>query len=131
MAASIQTKKCRRIVIILTILSALFMIAPAVVYIAIGFATAGEAAGLVLSGLAALTVFVCLLCISLKHIPRTLPWIVMLGLFTLVNNHLLMVVIFAATQIIDEIVISPLLSHYKTAFISNKTIDKRGGFISE
>lgn len=127
MAASTFTKKSRRAVIILSIISALLMIGPALIYLLIGLVTATvETSMVIITGAVIAACVMTVVSLCLKHIPRTLPWIAMLALFLVIDHILVMVVIFAATQILDELVIEPLLRYHKTALIANKQIDKRG-----
>lgn len=124
--ASSYTKKCRAAVIILTILSFLLMVGPAAFYLATGLAVAEGAEALVITASAAIAVIFTLICAVRKVACKSLPWLIMLALFLVLDHLLVMVVVFAATQIIDELIVCPLLAHYKTALIANKAIDKRG-----
>lgn len=53
-------------------------------------------------------------------------WIILLGLYIAMKQYLLpLIVILAIVSVMDDLLFTPLIQHYKTALIANKEIDKR------
>lgn len=125
--ASAYTKKCRTAVIILTITTILLMLGPAAFYLATGLTTA-ESAGesLIITATAATAIIFTIFCIWRKAASKSLPWIVIFALWMVLDSILPVIIVFGITQIVDELVVAPMLKYYKAALIANKQIDKRG-----
>lgn len=123
---SSQTKKFRRIGIILTILSFLLCFAPAAIYIVMGYATSTlvvEKVGLTcLIGLSIILSFICLVA---KTTFRSSIWLSLIGLWLVLDNIVGMIIIVAVTQVFDELVVAPLARHFRAKAKINKEIDKR------
>lgn len=52
-------------------------------------------------------------------------WIIIIGLYLCLQSLIIPILIIGATQIIDEIFITPIANHYKDKYKINKEIDKR------
>lgn len=114
--------------IIFTLLSFLCCVGPALYYIVEGYLIAGGIHRVALC----LSVFIALigscLCLMTKHISfRSGIWFILLALYFIIENFTPMIILFGATQILDEVLLSPVSRHYRSKFSINREIDKRGG----
>ena len=122
-----MTKKYRILSIILLVATILLNVAPLTTYTIIGYAEAD----LVVEKVALTsTIFVVLILtvytLISKAALRSRIWILLLGLYFCLNNILTPLVIIAVCQVIDELIVNPLLRHYRNKYIINREIDKRG-----
>ena len=62
-----------------------------------------------------------------KWSPRSRVWIVLLGLYFCIDYFIAVILTFAITQIIDELILCPLKRHYRAKASMNREIDARGG----
>lgn len=122
------TKKAFILAIVFTILSFLLTIGPALYYTVSALITST----LIVQQAALLgTVFIALIgsliCLISKTFTfRSRIWIFLLVLYFCITNFTTMIIIFAATQIVDELIFAPIARHYRNKFTINKQIDKRG-----
>lgn len=70
------------------------------------------------------SILVALNVVMKYHIRSTL-WIVVLGIYTCMDNILPLLLTIAICTIVDEFIIHPLSKKYKNLYIINKEIDKR------
>lgn len=56
---------------------------------------------------------------------RSRLWIILIGLYICLSEILEPLIIIAACQVLDELVIVPLKKHYKDKLLISKEIDKR------
>jgi len=123
-----RTKHFLCAAIILTILSILLTIGPAAFFLVKGFI----AADVVVEKVAlTMSIFVAvvgsLICLISRTIGfRSRIWIILLALFFVLDEFLLLIMVFAITQILDELVVAPLARHFRSKFSINREIDKRG-----
>ena len=52
-------------------------------------------------------------------------WVIIIGLYICLQSLIVPILIIGATQIIDELFITPIANHYKDKYKINKEIDKR------
>lgn len=53
-------------------------------------------------------------------------WIILLGLYIAIKEILLpLIIILAIVTVIDDLILTPLISYYRTKVIANKAIDER------
>lgn len=123
-----RTKKFLWAAIILTALSLLLTLGPAGFFLVKGFLAANvviEKVALTMSiFVAAIGSLVCLMSRTIQF--RSRIWIILLALFFVLDEFLLLIMVFATTQILDELVVAPLARHYRSKFSINREIDKRG-----
>lgn len=123
-----RTKHFLCAAIILTILSVLLTIGPAAFFLVKGFI----AADVVVEKVAlTMSIFVAIIGSLICLISRTIGfrsriWIILLALFFVLDEFLLLIMVFAITQILDELVVAPLARHFRSKFSINREIDKRG-----
>lgn len=120
------TKKYARLAVIFTILSILLMFGPLAYYTIMGFmggALVVQKVALIGSVLTAL--IATFLCVAMKWTFKSKMWLFVIGLFFVIENFLPMIIIFAVTQVLDELVVSPLARHYRASARSCKNTDKQ------
>lgn len=120
------TKKYKALATILLLFSIALNLAPLVGFTISGIVTAE----LVVEKVAlTCTIFVVLIMSIVswanKIVMRSKIWIIMLGLYFCLDNFVLPIIIIGVTQIVDELIVSPLRNHYRNKYTINKEIDKR------
>ena len=115
----IKLNICRLLSFTLTVL-------PVIIYTIMGFidGTIGEKFSLGICVILAL-IFVLINVMFKYHIRSTL-WVLLIGIYVCIDNIIPLLIIMAATTIIDEFVLVPLINKYKNKYIINKEIDLRG-----
>ena len=115
----IKLNICRLLSFTLTVL-------PVIIYTIMGFmdGTIGEKVSLGICVILAL-IFVLINIMFKYHIRSTL-WVLLIGIYVCIDNIIPLLIIMAATTIIDEFVLVPLINKYKNKYIVNKEIDLRG-----
>lgn len=126
--ASKYTSKCRRNLWFIRILDLLLLLTPIIVYIVMALASEGvivQEKIAVVSTVMIAVVLTMFNIIAQKHL-RCPIWIILIGLFAAMKEILMpLVVLLAASSVLDELVFSPLISYLKTKLIASKTIDAR------
>lgn len=56
---------------------------------------------------------------------RSRLWILLIGIYICLDNFINPLIVFAACQILDELIVTPLKKHYKTRLTISKEIDRR------
>ena len=121
------TKKCARLALFFGILSFLCVFAPLCFYVGLGFVAGTAIVEKVVLGCAVfLAVFLSALCAINKWTFRSKIFIIILALYLVIDKFIIMVLVFAITQIFDEIIVSPLARHFRNKASINAEIDKRG-----
>lgn len=120
-----MTKKYKRKKIFYGALSLLANVAPALVYVCIGFSIASEGQRVVLSALAISALIITGLNLIAKVHLRSPIWILILAIHTCIDNIQTLLIIMAICTIVDEFVFTPLYNKYKEKYIINKEIDER------
>jgi hypothetical protein len=122
------TKLYKRGAIFLTLLSVLCSIGPAIGYVIYGLISAQlvtQKASIMLCAFVA--IIGSLLClISRVFTFRSRIWVILLALISIVNSYLTMILVFAITQVSDEMIFAPAARYFRQKYSINKEIDKRG-----
>lgn len=122
------TKLYKRWAIFLTLLSVLCSIGPAIGYVIYGLISAQlvtQKASIMLCAFVA--IIGSLLClISRVFTFRSRIWVILLALISIVNSYLTMILVFAITQVMDEMIFAPAARYFRQKYSINKEIDKRG-----
>lgn len=122
------TELYKRGAIFLTLLSVLCSIGPAIGYVIYGLISAQlvtQKASIMLC--AFLAIIGSLLClISRVFTFRSRIWVILLALISIVNSYLTMILVFAITQVADEMIFAPAARYFRQKYSINKEIDKRG-----
>ena len=118
-----MTKKYKIKLNICRLLSFTLTVLPVIIYTIMGFmdGTIGEKVSLGICVVLAL-IFV-LINIMFKYHIRSPLWILLIGIYVCIDNIIPLLIIMAATTIIDEFVLVPLINKYKNKYIINKEID--------
>ena len=121
-----MTKKYKIKLNICRLLSFTLTVLPVIIYTIMGFmdGTIGEKVSLGICVILAL-IFVLINIMFKYHIRSTL-WVLLIGIYVCIDNIIPLLIIMAATTIIDEFVLVPLINKYKNKYIVNKEIDLRG-----
>lgn len=61
-----------------------------------------------------------------KWTARSRIWIILIALFFCLDKFIVVIMSFAITQIIDEIILCPLKAHFWNKVSINRELDKRG-----
>lgn len=126
MAKSKTTKKYATLAIIFTILSFLLLVGPTLFYVIAGLTTATLTIQKVaLVSTVAVSLLLTMLCAVNKWVFRSKIWLIVLALFFVIDKFLVMIMVFGITQILDELVISPLARYFRNKTSINREIDKR------
>ena len=128
MAESNYTKVCRAKLWLYRSLDLIILFAPVIVYIIIALTKDG----VTVPGRVAVVGSVCIaLILSLFNIIaqkrlRCPIWIILIGLYVAIKEILLpLIIILAFVTDIDDLLLTPLITYYRTKLISNKAIDER------
>ena len=121
-----MTKKLKRKYILATILSFLLNVCPLLVFTIIAFIS-GTA--IVHKVTLSMTLLIVLIFTAVTFINKTVfrskLWILLIGLWLCLDNILTPLIVFAACQVIDELIVTPLKNYYKNRYRINKEIDTR------
>lgn len=128
MAESNYTKVCRAKLWLYRSLDLIILFAPVIVYTIIALTKDG----VTVPGRVAVVGSVCIaLILSLFNIIaqkrlRCPIWIILIGLYVAIKEILLpLIIILAVVTVIDDLLLTPLITYYRTKLISNKAIDER------
>ena len=128
MAESNYTKVCRAKLWLYRSLDLIILFAPVIVYTIIALTKDG----VTVPGRVAVVGSVCIaLILSLFNIIaqkrlRCPIWIILIGLYVAIKEILLpLIIILAVVTVIDDLILTPLITYYRTKLITNKSIDER------
>lgn len=128
MTKSKTTKKYARLAIIFSVLSVLLLLGPTAFYVISGVMVAPLVIQKVaLVSTVAVSLLLTMLCAINKWVFRSKIWLIVLALFFVIDNFLVMILIFGITQIADELIVSPLARFFRSKASINHEIDKRLG----
>lgn len=128
MASSEVTKVCRMKLWLYRIIDLLVLFAPLTIYVCIalfneGVTTVGKVS---LVGTVAIALILSLFNIIAQKRLRCPLWICLIGLYIAVKEWLLpLIIILAIVSVLDDLILTPLISYYRTKLIANKAIDER------
>lgn len=122
-----QTKKYKTLSIIFTCLSILSLLGPLTFYFIQGFVVAEVAYKFVLSMSLILCIFLTVISLLAKFHLRCPLFILLLGLFFVLDSVIPLLICLAVATILDELCFSPLAKHFRSKYSINKEIDKRIG----
>lgn len=128
MAQSEYTKVSRAKLWLYRILDWICLFTPVLVYIIIalcgdGVTTIGKVS---VVGTVVIALVLTLFNVIAQKRLRCPIWIILIGLFVAIKEWLLpLVIILAVTSIMDDLLFSTLIAHYKAQLEANKAIDQR------
>ena len=124
------TKVCRLKLWLYRIIDWILLFMPVIVYVVIavcdeGVTTVGKVS---VVGTVAVAAILALFNIIAQKRLRCPIWIVLIGLYIAIRDYLLpLVIILAVVSICDDLILTPLISYYRSKLIANKAIDERVG----
>lgn len=120
------TKNCRLAYWIFFAISLLLNVCPLAVYVIKALAGPGLTHQKVAL---TMTVFVVLILSIIswanKLVLRSKIWVVVIALYFILDRFATPIIVLACCQVVDELLVCPLKSHYKTKLTINKELDKR------
>lgn len=128
MAQSEFTKVTRIKLWLTRILDWTFLFAPVFVYIGVAFFNDGvtTVAKASLATCIVIALVLTIINVVAQKRLRCPIWIILIGLYLAVKNWLLpLIVILAVTSIMDDLLFTPLIAHYKMKLEAHKAIDER------
>lgn len=127
MKRSAETKKSISKLRIAQTLDFIILVIPTVVYVVMGIIAEGRAVYEKVTLISAVFIAIILLLFNVlmkKHL-RSPIWIILIGIYAALDNIMPLIIMIAASSIIDELFLTPIIKRMKVEVISNKTIDKR------
>ena len=119
------TKKYKRLARLFSLLSILVLLAPLAYYLVEAFIAGVVIEKLALGGLATMAIILTLFNTIMKANLRSPIWLILIGIFLVLENILPLIIFIAAGTILDEFVLSPLARRYRNLYTINNEIDKR------
>lgn len=128
MASSEYTKVCRRKLWFWRVIDVVVLLSPLIGYfcfaISSGQVTTSGKVSLV--GTVAIALVLVVFNVIAQKRLRCPIWIVLIGFFIAIRDWLLpLVILLAIVSVLDDLILTPLISYYRTKLISSKTIDDR------
>lgn len=119
------TKKYKRLARLFSLLSILVLLAPLAYYLVEAFIAGVVIEKLALGGLATMAIILTLFNTIMKANLRSPIWLILIGIFLVLENILPLIIFIAAGTILDEFILSPLARRYRNLYTINNEIDKR------
>lgn len=120
------TKKYKTLYWIFTILSFIAVFVPVFVYVIKGYVDAELTTEKVrLTCTIMIAIILTAVNFIFKYNIRSTLWILLLGVYSCLDNILAMIIMIAVGTILDEFLLTPLKKSFKNKFTINKEIDKR------
>ena len=121
-----MTKKYKIKLNICRLLSFTITVLPVIIYVIKGFMDGSIGEKVSLGICVILALMFMLINVMFKYHIRSTLWVLLIGIYMCIDNIIPLLIIMAATTIIDEFVLVPLINKYKNKYIINKEIDLRG-----
>lgn len=119
------TKRYKRQYNIARLLSILLNAGPLVYYGILGFSLAEPVKKIVLS-LTAIGAFTfTLISVAFKLHIRSTIFLMMLGIHCCIDNITGLIIVMAATTLLDELIVTPMVKYSKEKYTINREIDRR------
>ena len=122
---SLTTKKYKRLAFIMGLVSVLLLICPIGYYTTMAFIAGTVVEKVSLGALATLAVIMVAINSLLKLHLRSPLWIMLVGVYLVLDYILPLILIIAITTIADELIFIPLRKRFKNKALINGEIDKR------
>ena len=121
-----RTKKYRFLGFLFSLLSLLCLIAPLAVFSGVAISEGiFETEAFALGATVLITLILSVICAINKVVMKSKIWIIVIALYVILDHFLPVLLVIAACQILDEIIISPLARYCKDIYRANKEIDRR------
>ena len=119
------TKKYKTKYTIAKAMSIALTVGPILYYMILGFSVAEPAKKVVLSMTAICAIMLTFINIVFKMHIRSTIFLIMLGIHICIDNITGLIIVMAATTLVDEVLLVPLAKKYKSKYTINKEIDER------
>ena len=119
------TKKYKTQYTIAKILSIILTVGPLLYYGILGFSIAEPVKRVVLSLTAIGAIIFTLISVVFKLHIRSTIFLLMLGIHCCIDNITGLIIVMAATTLLDELVATPMCKYCKNKYSINREIDKR------
>ena len=121
-----MTSKYRKLYWLFTIMSFLLNIAPIATYTIIAFSECNIIVEKVTLSMTLLIVLILTIVSWMNKITlRSRLWILLIGLYLCLDYIMIPVMLIAACQVLDELIVSPCRRNFKTKLTIHKELDKR------
>lgn len=122
-----MTKKYKIGSIITKIISLLLMFGPALGFGIYSLCTSSAVYNKVALCMSLVVVLILsIVSIVNKHMYRSRVWIIILGIYFCIDSFMPCILTVALTQVIDEIIVTPIHKYFHDRYVINKEMDKRG-----
>lgn len=121
-----MTKKLKAKYVTAALISLLLNVGPLLVFTIIAFISGTAIVHKVTLSMTLLLVLIfSIITLVNKTVFRSKLWILLIGLWLCLDNILTPLIVFAACQVVDELVVTSIKKYYKDRYKINKEIDKR------
>lgn len=121
-----MTSKYRKLYWLFTLMSVLLNIAPMATYTIIAFSECNIIVEKVTLSMTLLIVLILTIVSWMNKIAlRSRLWILLIGLYLCLDYIMIPVMLIAACQVLDELLVSPCRRSFKTKLTIHKELDKR------
>ena len=122
-----MTKHYFKLMVVFLVLSAMCLFGPIMFFFGRAFFV-GDTTQKATLGIT-FTIALILFAINLimKSHLRSVVWVLLLGVFCVIDHYMAIVLTFAISCFLEELVFSPLFRYYRSKVRINKEIDKRIG----
>lgn len=120
-----RTKKCRAKRRFFHIVSILLAYGPILGYLIAGFTISDNSGKITLTICSIVGIVIALINLLAKYHIRSTIWIILLGIYMVMQDIQTLIIITAITTILDEFIFTPLYRKYKELTVINKEIDRR------
>ena len=122
-----MTKHYFKLMIIFLILSALCLFGPISVFFVRAFVVGDTVQKMTMGVTFTIALILFVINLVMKSHLRSVIWVLLLGVFAVLDHYLLIIIVFAVSCFLEELIFSPLYRYYKSKVRINKEIDKRIG----
>lgn len=121
-----MTKKYHKLYILFRTLSVIVIFAPMLYYVIRGFIEGETTEKLTLTGTFFIAIILTAVNVLFKYSIRSTLWIIVLGVYSCIENIMPLLLMIAIGTIIDEFILTPLYKSYRNKYTIHREIDKRG-----
>lgn len=121
-----MTKKYHKLYILFRTLSVIVIFAPMLYYVIKGFIEGETTEKLTLTGTFFIAIILTVVNVLFKYSIRSTLWIIVLGVYSCIENIMPLLLMIAIGTIIDEFILTPLYKSYRNKYTIHREIDKRG-----
>lgn len=125
MAQSEITKQYKTKYTICKLMSIVITLSPLIYYLIVGMSIGEPTKRVILAFSAVAAMVLTFVSLAFKFRIRSTIFILMLGIHCCIDNITTLIMVMAATTLIDELLLTPLCKHFREKYSINKEIDKR------